>query len=404
MSRNESIADALIDQYLLGTISEDDRKRLLDWFDAFTDDEVEVILEKRTSALEAKEVIWHKIEKRVGLNASVSVQPAGKSSKGLRRVWRYSAVAAACLLMAFLGWWFLLGKNKKPAPLISIAKKAQVNKGLSNHDGAVLTLSNGQVIQLDSMGIGQIALQGGARVVQKGNQVVYEHNGGDQAATPAMLNTMSTPKGKQFALQLPDGTKVWLNAASSICYPVRFDADKRKVDVTGEVYFEVAHVLGADKRSRVPFEVHTGNVAIDVLGTHFDVKNYEDEKKVKATLVEGRIQVVNKVNNSMTTILPGQQASVNKTGIGIIAVDQVDALGMIAWKEGLFNFKDEPLEEILRQVARWYDVQVDADPRVKRLRFSGVVSKRAKLADLLKVLSATGVVEFKISEHGVYGY
>jgi ferric-dicitrate binding protein FerR (iron transport regulator) len=252
---------------------------------------------------------------------------------------------------------------------------------------------------------GQIATDGGAKLLLADGKLRYANQADEASAAPqALLNKVVTPKGKQFSMVLPDGTKVWLNAASSITYPVQFAKNMRNVSVTGEVYFEVAHLTGPDHTTRIPFSVQSGDLKIKVLGTHFDVRNYPDENEVKTTLLEGQVSISYGQDMDERRMHPGQQATLNRAKPNSLTFREIDANRAIAWKDGLFDFKDEPLDDILKEVSRWYNVTATADPSKGKLRFSGVVSKRAELADLLNVLSATGVVHFKIRENEVYGY
>lgn len=402
MAATEKFPEALLDQYLDGTISEADRKMLMDWFDSFSDEEVNVLTTKECSSASVREDIWRAIEARTAMKAVGKTQADNKRLSGSFRS-LYKTAAAACLVLAALTWWAVANRDhakKQPTPEMAV-KKSGAPSG--DHNGAILTLSSGQRVVLDSAGMGQIAQQGTAQVIQQGGQIRYLHANNQGAAVTA-YNTMTTPRGKQFALVLPDGTKVWLNAASSITYPVQFAANRRSVQLTGEAYFEVAHVTAADHKTRIPFDVQSGQLNVEVLGTHFNIKNYPEDRDVKTTLLEGSVQVHYGNNGAMRKMVPGQQATVKRTDPDAISLEEVDTRQAIAWKNGLFYFKDEPLGDILEQVSRWYDVAAGADPAKIRLRFSGVVSKRARLADLLAVLSATGVVQFKISDNKVYGY
>lgn len=401
MSGPEKFPEALLDQYLTGTISEADRKVLEDWFGSFSDEEVAVLSERSKEAVQ--EAIWDSIEKRTGIEKNVLKKvDTAKIVPGRFYLYRYGRIAAACLLLVALGWGALsyFGRAHKDVP-DKVARQSDERR--TDHNGAILTLSNGKRVSLDSTGTGQIAVQGNARILQQGGQISYLNTGG-QSGQATALNTMTTPRGKQFALVLPDGTKVWLNAASSITYPVQFAKDRRNVSITGEVYFEVAHITAPDHKTRVPFDVRSGQLHIEVLGTHFNIQNYPEEQQVKTTLLEGSVAVHYGKDGPKKTIRPGQQATIDKADPGSISLDEVDTQQVVAWKSGLFFFKDEPLSDILKQVARWYDVDAGADPAKMKLRFSGVISKRARLEDLLDVLSATGVVQFKISENKVYGY
>ena len=405
--------EELLDAYLMGTISEKDHRTLMQWFDGFSDEEVHIILQEGQHKAFIKEQLWGKVA--AGIRDSGKEASAGKflpllpgnkkSGESKGRLYYFNRIAAACILLMVISWWArnrYSDAGKDNTAKISVAGQKTLLTDQS-HNGAFLTLGSGQVIRLDSGGNGQLAVEGGVRILQQGARVEYEH-GGDSSRAHEQINTMTTPRGKQFALVLPDGTKVWLNAASSITYPVRFAADRRKVSVTGEAYFEVAHLTAPDHSTRIPFEVQSGAMTVEVLGTHFDVQNYPDEVQLKTTLLQGLVRVHYGENGDIRQIQPGQQARIQKAGSGRILVKNVDLQQAVAWKDGLFDFKDEPLSDILRQVARWYDVEVFADPAKSSLRFSGVVSKRAQLSDLLDVLSATGVVQFRIDKNKVYGY
>lgn len=394
MSGPEKFPEALLDRYLTGTISEADRKVLMDWFDRFSDEEVTVESPAGRSKEMVRESIWQAIQKRTA--------PSAASNKVRYYSNRYRGVAAACILLVALSWWAV---SYFSASRQQVADKATVQAAgrQMDHNGAILTLSNGRKVPLDSTGTGQIALQAGTKILQQGGQIRYLGQGNASGQRVAM-NTMTTPRGKQFSLILPDGTKVWLNAASSITYPVAFAKDSRSVSITGEAYFEVAHVTAAGHATRVPFYVQSGQLQVAVLGTHFDIQNYPEQRHIKTTLLEGSVAVHYGKNGPQKTMVPGQQAALDRSDPDHISLYEVDTLQSISWKNGLFSFKDEPLADILKEVARWYDVEAGAVPSKLKLRFSGVISKRARLADLLAVLSATGVVQFKVNENKVYGY
>ena len=396
---------SLLDAYLKGNISVADKERLMEWYEGFSDIEADVVLESPSSKQSIKEAIWQEVEANV--EAKTGLKLAVRRSKGRQRRLSYrsiAAVAAAAMLIFLAGLWGeQLLTGKKTASVADLTENQGVQLAAQGHHGALLTLSTGQQVELDSSGAGKVATDGGATLLLADGKLLYKNDAVADARV-RLENKVVTPKGKQFSLVLPDGTKVWLNAASSITYPVQFAKDSRSVNVTGEVYFEVAHLTKADHLTRVPFEVQSGALKIKVLGTHFDIRNYADENKVRTTLLEGQVSISYGANRDARTMRPGQQAVLNRETPDHFTVNQIDAKRTIAWKDGLFDFKDETLEDILKEVSRWYDIQASADPSKGKLRFSGVVSKRAELADLLNVLSATGVVHFKISKNEVYGY
>ena len=406
MSAPDNFPESLLDAYLTGNISRADEVRLMQWFDGFSDEEIKVVLDSKRSKLAIKEGIWRKVEKTTGVKLAENlVANRNVDQNGRLSYVSYAAVAAAAaVIMILVGWWAVhLINNKNNAAPGHLTAEVRVPGAV--HNGAILTLSNGKVVRLDSSVAGQIATDGGAKLLLADGKLRYANQADEASAAPqALLNKVVTPKGKQFSMVLPDGTKVWLNAASSITYPVQFAKNMRNVSVTGEVYFEVAHLTGPDHTTRIPFGVQSGDLKIKVLGTHFDVRNYPDENEVKTTLLEGQVSISYGQDMDERRMHPGQQATLNRAKPNSLTFREIDANRAIAWKDGLFDFKDEPLDDILKEVSRWYNVTATADPSKGKLRFSGVVSKRAELADLLNVLSATGVVHFKIRENEVYGY
>jgi ferric-dicitrate binding protein FerR (iron transport regulator) len=254
-------------------------------------------------------------------------------------------------------------------------------------------LADGQKIVLDSAANGVIGQQHGAQISLQNNQVIYKSNV-DPAATPAKemaYNTMSTPKGRQFQLVLPDGSKVWLNAASSITYPIAFNDKERRVKITGEVYVEVAH-----DRSW-PFFVETKNQQIQALGTAFNVNAYENEEIEKTTLIEGSVKVNSTLipqavnRHPLTTILlPGQQANIdNSKQLLSIANNQSEAA--IAWRNGYFNLENMPFDKVMKQLERWYNIEILYENGIPDLRFVGGLSRNMTLDALIRALRVSEV-------------
>ncbi|MET4140565.1 FecR domain-containing protein [Pedobacter sp. UYP1] len=265
--------------------------------------------------------------------------------------------------------------------------KTDINPGSNK---ALLTLADGSKIVLDDAVNGEIAKQSGCVITKTTTgQLIYTIQGSQVAAlkTQSLLNTIETPKGGQYQVNLPDGTKVWLNAASSLSFPARFSGLQRQVVLKGEAYFEVA------KNKHMPFIVKSEQQKIEVLGTHFNVSAYTDEHQIKTTLAEGSVKVTLLANHQEQLLKPGQQA-ITTNQIQVIPVDIEEAL---AWKDGLFMFNDENLENIMKKVERWYDVEVDFQQQeLRQKHFSGTVSRFGKVSQVLKTLELTGSVHFKI--------
>lgn len=300
--------------------------------------------------------------------------------KEVRRMYAVRwAAAASVLLLLSVGGYYLL--HKQAVPL------AQVQAGdiAPGSNKAVLTLSNGQQIVLTGAQNGQLSVQGNTVITKAADgEVVY--NPGTAANSEILYNTMSTPRGGQYHLTLSDGSNVWLNAASSIKYPVNFTGPDRAVQVTGEVYLEVA------QNAAKPFRVTSAGQTITVLGTRFNVNTYPDEPAVKTTLLEGSVRVQAGPEN--VVIKPGQQTVLSQNGLSIVPADVEDAT---AWKNGLFRFSDESLESIMRKVSRWYDVDIEyTDDDVKGLPLTGVITHFSNVSKVLRMLELTNQVHFQI--------
>jgi transmembrane sensor len=254
---------------------------------------------------------------------------------------------------------------------------------------ATLTLANGSHIVLDDLHSGQIAKQSNINITKTaGNQIVYAPAKNtpvekDQQSAFLLQNTISTPNGGQYQLILPDGTKVMLNAATTLTYPAAFHGKQRLVHLSGEAYFEVA------KNRKMPFRVVAGMQTIQVLGTHFNINAYNNETVVKTTLLEGSVKVSSGPNSAL--IVPGQQAVTGQNGNNTILKRNVDVDKETAWKSGLFSFQNDNLKFIMRQVARWYDVNVVYTGNLSSEKFIGEIPRTSNLSDVLKILELNDV-------------
>lgn len=305
-----------------------------------------------------------------------------------RRSWLggYWWQAAAGIVVALgLGMYYYLNSAQKPLNRPQAADQStRVRPG---GDRATLTLADGSVVSLDSLRNGQIASEGAGKVSKAENGlIVYEAGQGNAAIS---YNTIATPRGGQYRLELSDGTRVWLNAASSLRYPVQFGAAGREVELTGEAYFEVA------KNAARPFRVKANGSEVVVLGTHFNVNAYADEPATRTTLLEGSVKVL--AGGRSDLLVPGQQADIKS---GSIAVTNADTDKAIAWKEGYFQFGGSSLQEVMRQLMRWYDIDVRYEGAINPRRFGGEISRDANLDDVLKILEISGV-HFKLTHREI---
>jgi hypothetical protein len=256
--------------------------------------------------------------------------------------------------------------------------------------GAMLTLADGKRVVLDSLGNGLVATQNGTQVILKNGQLTYDRS--EKSNGAIAYNIMSTPKGRQFQVRLPDGTQVWLNAASSIKYPTIFAGKERLVEITGEAYFEVTKNAG--KPFKVAININNNDQTIvEVLGTHFDINAYKDEAAVRTTLLEGSVKMIH--GTDKVQLQPGQQAQLRNTEK--ILVKNADVEKVVAWKNGFFNFEGTGIEEVMRQLSRWYDIDVVYAKGVPDVEFVGKLSKNVPLSDLLNGLEGFGI-HFHIEE------
>ncbi len=302
-------------------------------------------------------------------------------------------VAAAAILFTSLATMFIITRRPSTpvAVLTSKNTKAVVAKNeiLPGNNKALLTLSDGSVVALDDTKNGIVARQGKTNVAKNNNQVIY--NAPDvTGAAPVEItfNTIATPNGGQYQVVLPDGSKVWLNAASSLRFPTSFSGAERKVELTGEGYFEVA------KDAAHPFHVQVSNTEITVLGTHFNVMGYNNEAALKTTLLEGAVKI--SYGNMAKILKPGQQAKVENSNDGIEVIN-ADTEQAVAWKNGSFLFVNEEIKSIMRQLSRWYDIDVSYEGKEKQRYFSGEVSRSVTLAQALKILDFSNI-KFRIND------
>jgi len=321
--------------------------------------------------------------------------------------WRRVAAAAIIILMLGAGSYFLFF-NKSTLSKFTLSKVEGLkgkNDVAPGGNKAILTLSNGKQIILDSAANGTITQQGNTKIIKlDSGQLAYSAAGsplgvGGEAGA---FNTITTPRGGQYQIILADGSKVWLNSASSLKYPTAFAGKERNVELTGEGYFEVAH------NAAKPFKVLVNGIEVLDLGTHFNINAYDDESSIKTTLLEGSVKVTlspetvtlspSKGESAGVRLKPGQQAQVTPEqrpdksgGAGGVSVQTVDLNEVIAWKKGLFEFNKTDLQTIMRQISRWYDVDVVYEGKPNDNRFGGGISKNLPLSNVLKLLEANGV-------------
>ena len=370
---NISRLQYLFEKYFDKTISSDERVELADLLNAETNRKEMINLFSETwqkydgdgkiiSAEKSDEMLGHIIG---ATTATAMVAPVRKL-----KWWR---IAAAAAILVFLVGGYLLVTNKRNAePVIVNNLQNDVNPGSYK---AKLTLADGSAIVLDSAGLGELAKQGNTSIVNKDAQLVYNPSG---ITKDVLYNTLSTAKGETYSMTLSDGSKVWLNSASSIRFPVAFYGNERLVETTGEVYIKVA------KNTAQPFIASTNGMQVLALGTEFNINSYSDEEKISTTLIEGSVKVTNG-GASAITLEPGQQTVLKNNG-HLSAATTVNINEIIAWKDGWFHFESADLKTILRQFERWYDVEVIYEGAVKNRKFFTVIKRSSTLKNVLELL------------------
>jgi transmembrane sensor len=379
---NNKDLNHIIKKYVAGAATAEEIKFLESYYDYL--EKKENVLDESTSS----ELIELEDENYQAIQAKIE---QSKSKRIIAPIYRY-AVAAVLLLSFGVGAFYY--NNQKTVAVINQVAKEKVLDIKPGLDKAILTLADGSKVILDENTADKILEKQGLIISKtKDGQLIYTVNSVNKNDKIIAYNTIQTGKGNQYQVRLPDGTKVWLNASSSLRYPEVFSGNQRKVELTGEGYFEVA------KDKAHPFIVKTIdatsdiNQEVEVLGTHFNINSYMDEKIIKTTLLEGSINVSNvKVAK---VLKPGEQSQLNANHISIINADTDDET---AWKNGLFRFNNSSLAVILNQLERWYDVKIDY-ATVPNKRFNGIVPRNVNLSQVLKMLELTGNINFKIEEN-----
>lgn len=362
----------LYQKFLEGKCNAEEAKQLFDYQDDF----------KLVSAKE--ELEDEELKAKIQLRIQRELHPVKKRSV---KMWYAYAAAAVILVTAGL---FFFNNYKSQQSLNDKTLANNDSKSINTISNApILTLADGSTIALDEKGSGLLTNEAGTNIRKVTNgELAYDAS--EQVANNVnSLNKISNPRGNTYKITLADGTKVWLNAASSLSYPSAFTGTERVVSLVGEAYFEVS------KNAKKPFKVQMNNTVVQVLGTHFNVSAYEDDDDIKTTLLEGSV----KVNHLGTEklLVPGQQA-IAKNQSSNILLRKAGAQEVLAWKNGYFLFKDNSIKEVMSQIARWYKLDVVYQDKIDGKHFGGIYDKSKKLEELLKGLEATGLVKFKIEE------
>jgi ferric-dicitrate binding protein FerR (iron transport regulator) len=357
---------------------------------------------------------FYKAEERKAAATEKMMQqlfPQVAEVKQMSNRWRTMFAAAAILLLVAVGAYLWIVRSSKQRLAKTEKNDERFIKDIApGKNGAILKLDNGREIILDSAANGLLTQQGSSKVVKNDGQLTYSGSSSaidEKGQAEITYNTLTTPRGRQFHVVLPDGSNVWLNAASSIRFPVAFTGSERKVEITGEVYFEIVP-LTRPGQGKIPFKAvvyttpNSTGMEVEVIGTHFNINAYHDEPAIRTTLLEGSVRVINRQsvpqgrNNDKPLLLkPGEQAIA--FAHSPLTIDHsADVEQVMAWKNGSFYFQDAQLETIMRQLARWYDVEIVYEDQKPDVQLVYAISRDTDLSEVLKVLEMGGGVRFKV--------
>jgi len=392
----------LLDKYLTHSITVEERKQLSQLLkDPSYHTELEAIIDQQLAGntFEIKEdtelgrLIFEKIQ-TAKQNSQTPVREMYVPNQVRGKFWRRIAVAASIIITLSFGVFLWFNKPGRQPDLVT-----QQDVTAPEKSRAVITLADGKKVFLDEAANGSLANENGVNVIKlEEGKIVYD---GSQLATQSaqlIYNTLSNPRGsKVIDMTLADGSRVWLNAGSSVTYPVAFIGNERKVSINGEAYFEIAKVSspkgGGREGASKPFIVSKGDMQITVLGTHFNVNAYDDEIDIKVTLLEGSVKVSS--SGQVVTIKPGQQARILSGAEGRnqqpATSNQVDLDQVMAWKNGLFSFSNADIQTVMRQVGRWYNLDISYEGGVPKVAFSGEIDRQLTLNQLFSILSETRI-------------
>jgi len=380
IQQQERLSD-LLTRYFKGNMAENEAEELSFYLkDDRYNDAIRQILTGLSAEVVPAEVDMADMQRLIR-----NVKEVSGDRDNIRRIsFTRIAAAAAVLLMLGIGGYFLLAPPAEKQVTVK-RYKGDVQPGGNK---AMLTLSDGSTISLEDAQQGSLAQQGGSQVIKSADgELAYNKSG--QQGEEIQYNTLTTPFGGQYRITLPDGTSVWLNAGSSLRYPTAFTGKERKVELKGEGYFDVA------KNATMPFFVKLANgVEVRVLGTQFNVNAYSDEKNIATTLVEGAVLIKN--NEIANVLQPGQQSLAGQYDNTLKLVKNADVATVTAWKDGVFKFNDANIETVMKQLSRWYDIEIVFEGNPVKEYFNGTIPRNVPVSKVLELLELTGLVHFKI--------
>ncbi len=380
----------MLDRYLKNQSNTKEKEKLDEFF------------EENSNSIEASKSIENlsKLEDKIFNYIQFGIKEQFKKESTLNRI-PYLQIAASILVIFLFSTTIYFYRSsiasKSQLPIVQGVAKIEDKQPAKNI--AILTLGNNSQIVLDEATNGEIAQESGVSILKtdKG-ELIYKIRNSNNLSNNDLnkYNTISTPMGGKFKVILPDGSLVVLNAASTLKYPLHFDEKLRKVSFTGEAYFEIAKLVDKQKK-RIPFYVYSNNQIVEVLGTHFNINSYDNEEYSKTTLLEGSVKITNEKSTAIAKILkPGQQAVIKRGDVQtkILIADEAQAL---AWKDGYFLFKNTNIKDVVNELERWYNVDIQYDDAMEFENITGYISRNVKISSVLKMLQLSGIVNYEIS-------
>lgn len=380
----------LVDLYVSGKASAEQEEMLLRFYDSFQGEDV---WKKQMAGLK-EELESRMLNRLMNSIHQPETEPVKISSRYSLSLIRGMAAAVAILLLA--GSLFYFGGTDRK--WLFAGKEAEVEKAQPvlqpGGNRALLKLADGSTIVLSNASNGVLAMQGSTAVKKTDEGELIYVNGRSDAGDNKKINVIETPKGGQYQLTLPDGTRVWLNSESSLSFPTSFGPRDRRVELSGEAYFEVATAYKAGGTLRKPFFVKSGAMTVEVLGTHFNIMAYPDALKQEATLLEGSVIV--EAGKVRQKISPGEQAFLENKNFPALRVRHVSLESTLAWKEGLFMFDNTGIDEAMQQIEKWYDAEVIYDGSKPEVAFTGVLPRSSEVSKVLDLLESAQGVKFTV--------
>ena len=380
----------MLDRYLKNQSNTKEKEKLDEFF------------EENSNSIEASKSIENlsKLEDKIFNYIQFGIKEQFKKESTLNRI-PYLQIAASILVIFLFSTTIYFYRSsiasKSRLPIVQGVAKIEDKQPAKNI--AILTLGNNSQIVLDEATNGEIAQESGVSILKtdKG-ELIYKIRNSNNLSNNDLnkYNTISTPMGGKFKVILPDGSLVVLNAASTLKYPLHFDEKLRKVSFTGEAYFEIAKLVDKQKK-RIPFYVYSNNQIVEVLGTHFNINSYDNEEYSKTTLLEGSVKIINEKSTATAKILkPGQQAVIKRGDVQtkILIADEAQAL---AWKDGYFLFKNTNIKDVVNELERWYNVDIQYDDAMEFENITGYISRNVKISSVLKMLQLSGIVNYEIN-------